>query len=192
MRILLIFLVLLLSSCGVILDPLRIEGTWNLSEVEFYVYNPVLDSVKTLRSKNGETPGSETPVISEYFGLNGSGTYTITFDSKEKEFSVERKANTENKRTDDDSLFTVVDAPNGSWEVNSYENSLSLSINDDTTSDVKLWKKGFNIKNFWPMSDYQTLEILIQDGGSIGPLYVDLKNGKIRIHSMKGIFTREE
>lgn len=192
MRILLIFFILLISSCGVILDPLRIDGTWNLTEVEFYVYNPTLDSIKTLRSKNAENPDDDRPVISEYFGLDGSGTYTITFDSNNKSFSVQRKGNKENSRTDDDELFTVVDDPFGSWSVNAFENSLSLSVTGDTTDDVKLWKKGFELNNFWPMSDYQTLEILVQDGGSVGPLYVDLKKDTIRILSMKGLFTREE
>lgn len=192
MRILLIFLILLLSSCGVILDPLRLDGTWNLSEVEFYVYNPVLDSIKTLHSRNAESPDEDRPVISEFFGLEGSGTYIIIFDSRNKSFSVERKPNTENDRTDDDEAFEVVKEEFGSWSVNAYENSLSISINGDSGSGATLWTKGFKIKNFWPMTNYQTLEILIQDGGSVGPLYVDLKNETIRILAIKGIFTTEE
>jgi hypothetical protein len=180
MKKILIFMILILSlSCGVLLDEPKIEGIWTLSGVEFYVYNALLDANKTYVGVNRDDPTGDSPVIGEFFGYK-KDTYTIEFKSTGYNFIVTRSDHTPD---------TIVDIDRASWSLNTFENSLTLKVKGDN-SDANFWNAGFKLKNYWPLVNNQTLEILIKDS-DVGAIYVEMPEGPMRVNSMKGTFTRE-
>ena len=172
----------IIASCGSLLDSYNLLGTWTLSNVEFYVYNSNLDSIKTYTSTSNAEPDDEHPSIREFFNdkdMTGDEEYTIEFEDTDEELIIKKG----------DSVI-IVDGPNGSWSVDSFENSISIKIKQDGTSD-NFWKKGFSFKNYWPLANYSTLELTIkaEDIGK-SKFSVDLTNDTLDVDVMKGIFTK--
>ncbi|MCK4796535.1 MAG: hypothetical protein KAT05_04095 [Spirochaetes bacterium] len=187
MKKMLIFIVLIITSCGVILDPLRILGEWKLDEVEFYVYNEVLDSIKTYTGIDDNSPDTKHPIIGAFF-CGGKAAYTIEFEKASPKNRLIIIGDDDDASTDD----IIVDLDDGVWSIDTFENSLTIKIDGDNINS-NFWEKGFTIKNYWPMANYDSLELYIEAKDvykNKDTFTIDLSDDTIEVHSMKGIFKR--
>ena len=190
MCILLFFVFILFSGCGVIMDPLRVEGTWTLNQVQFFATNTTLDATKTYTGVNADSPTSSSPINSEFFGDNIRTFYSIQDSAQDvvSSFKYSLTFNDDNtfeldinytQTKSDGSASSVPSAPSptasvyGSWAINQFDNSLLMKIgrNEDQKFGVNnyfywrtnfYWNDGIYIKNYWPMTDYGTLVITMQ------------------------------
>jgi len=203
-NILIIILIIIIFSfftCGVLLDPVRLEGKWELREAEFYAYNSAINSNYTYVGRNKRKPNDTQPIIASFFDvpqLPETGEHVFIIDLKASKrmriYDVSDDTNIGGK----DGQDGIVREVRGKWSVDNYENTINLSVyHDDVSNDNLLgkdtfWRKGgFVIKNYWPMPNYESLEITVKATDIGKPLYIYLKdNKKVRIHTMKGKFKR--
>jgi hypothetical protein len=175
-----IMVLLLLNSCGTILDSTRIVGKWSLASAEFYTYNEELDSYKKISGVDA-TSDSTSPVNGAFFGTNNI-KYIITFQTET--FDVLHSWDTS----------TNVGIPfvsSNKWSVDSTDNSITFDVISTNPSSDSIWQKGFKIKNYWPLSNPTTLEITLI-ASDVNMSYFDIPVGTSSIHAvkMKGIFTK--
>ncbi|MBN2546318.1 MAG: hypothetical protein JXB50_11010 [Spirochaetes bacterium] len=200
---LLIIIIIIFSffNCGVLLDTVRVEGEWELREAEFYAYNPAINANYTYIGRNKRNPTETQPIIAAFFGISQlpeDGEHVFIVDLKrDKRMRIYDKgddSNIDGANYEDG----IVRSNKGRWSVDNYENTLNLAVNSDDLSTDNLlgkedfWRKGgFKIKNYWPMPNYESLEITIKSTDIGKPFYISLKNDKkVRVHTMKGKFRR--
>jgi hypothetical protein len=179
-KIFTIILIIIVFSCGPFVDEVRITGTWKLEDVEFYEYNQSLDSIKVYKGIGESVPDKDHPIEGEFF-CSSDGDYKIDFS---------RDNNLKITCQHDNTTDVLVDYTDSSWSIDTFDNSLYFEI-DDNNSAHGFWRRGFELKNYWPLSNYDTLEILIK-AEDVGKSYfkIDLTDDTIKIHSMKGIFKK--
>ncbi|MCG8569079.1 MAG: hypothetical protein MJB14_02960, partial [Spirochaetes bacterium] len=80
------FIVLILFSlnnCGTIVDDLKLVGTWELTDAQFYQYNAVLDTYKIIQAVSATSDNSSdenAPVLNAvFFDTDDSNSYQIDF-----------------------------------------------------------------------------------------------------------------
>lgn len=188
-----LLLFILFLSCGVLLDTNRIIGEWKLSKTEFYSSIPIIDSRYIIYGINDNSPDKNSPINAAFFDIP-------FFTNKNKHRIYADFQDNNNLRiyyTDvsADSTITVdiVEAIKGEWIVNNFENSLTIKIKRTSRETDNFWTKGgFKIVNYWPMSNYTTLELTItaQDVGK-SHFSIQLEDKKVKVDTMKAIFIKE-
>ena len=211
---------MLIPGCGVVLDPLRLEGSWTLNQVQFYATNSTLDSIKTYTGVDADSPSSNSPINSEFFGdtirtfnnpadspasdIVSSFKYTLTFNA-DNTFELDI-GYTQTKS--DGTAATVPGAPSptasvyGSWAINQFDNSLLMKIgpNEDQKLGVNnyfywrtnfFWNDGIYIRDSWPMTDYNTLALNIKASDVYKSYFsVSLPGKTLHVSSMQGTFSK--
>jgi hypothetical protein len=134
--VILLFLITLtlLNSCGVLLDPAKFDGVWQLESVSFFVYHEDLDSYEKITGVSDAVPTDTRPINGEFFGIAGQVTQ-LSMKSTTGIFSVDA---------------AISDAITR-WEVSTYDNSLTMKITGSRTSTNGLWEKGFSMTHYWPL-----------------------------------------
>jgi hypothetical protein len=207
--ILIISVFVIFTGCGVVLDPLRIEGTWTLSQVQFYAANNALDSIKTYNGVDADTPTSDSPIISEFFGdtirsFNNATApaevdvakafkYTITFiddNTFELDINYTQTKSDGTNATGFPSTNALTARVYGSWAISQFDNSLLMKIgaNDDQKFGNSLylywrtnffWDGGITIRDSWPMVDYNTLNLTVKASDFYKSYFTVNLSGKI-------------
>lgn len=177
------FILLSFVSCGVILDGGKITGNWELKKTEYYLYNEITDSYITFTGR--DTTSDNVPLRSGFFNLNASSV-VISFDAN-GEFTVSGK-----NKTDGASVF-VVHKPSGTWDFDSYENTLSIKVKEEERIEEKekydFWSTGISFKNSWPLADLTSMEIIIKNT-DLNKDYIKVYNTNYKVKSMKGFFKK--
>jgi len=178
----LIFL-LTLTSCGVILDTGKITGAWQLVSSEYYLYNEVTDSYITILG-DATTDGYKTKIGALFY--SDSFNIIMTFDNN-GEFTISEKI------TDPQTTNYIVNKPSGTWSIDSYENTLSLSVTEDIRPAFKnkynFWSSGLTLKKEWPLSDLISMELIIT-ASDIGEDTIAINKTPFKAKSMKGYFKK--
>jgi hypothetical protein len=193
-NIIFLFFSLFLFSCGTIVDSSKLIGEWTLTSVNYYTYNEDLDSYKKISGINAAVPTTTEPLNRSFFcgidDFDESGVYTWAIEFKKA--SSDNEKNSFYVTAPNDEIF--ISESDSSWELNSYENSLSLKV--DATDDVykSLWEtsSGLNMKNYWPLASNTSLEITL-DSKDFNREYfnIDLTQDKIlKVKYMKAVFTK--
>jgi len=162
--ILVFIIFFIINSCGVILDITKIQGKWDLDSVIFYSYNKDLDSYRAYPSNTSNEFSNYSLPISIFFDnfdmdRTPEHTFQIEFLTS-KDFNIVRNNNENDVFVN--SAFT-------SYILDTFDNSITLKISEsalptDPTSDrTSFWRsKNFSFKQYWPMSDYKTLELYLR------------------------------
>ncbi len=183
--VLFLFVLLSLTSCGVILDTGKITGAWQLDSTEYYLYNEITDSYTTIFGSRDLSADENTPMIGDFF-YSDSLSLIITFDNN-GEFTISEKF------TDTLKTNYIVNKPSGTWSIDSYENTISLVVTEDIRSDYKnkynLWSTGLNLKKQWPLSDLISMELTIT-ASDIGKDTIPINTTPFKAKSMKGYFKK--
>ncbi len=182
--ILFLFSFFVLNSCGVILDPSKIQGNWKLDSAVFYSYNKELDSYKAYVSNSSREVSNSSLPISVFFdnyhkdSTSDATSYQMNFVNA-TQFEILRAGT------------TYISSSNTYYSLDSFDNSMVIETYKDATADTSFWLKGFNTKQYWPMADYQTLEIYL-NLKSIGVknMTFDTTDDHIVITDMLGTFTK--
>jgi hypothetical protein len=172
-------LLILLFSCGTILDSSKIIGKWSLTSVEYYVYNPEFDSYKKITGLTSSTPGQNQPINGAFF-WSTSTSFTLEFLAS-NQFYVS------------DSQVIIINPTTTSWSLNSYENSLTIKVSQTVPGTDNIWNSGFEIKNYWVLASNTIMEIRIDSKDlGIDHINIDVANGTLPVKYMKGIFQRQQ
>jgi hypothetical protein len=179
--IIIFFSILLLNSCGTILDSTRIIGKWKMVSADFYTYNEELDSYKKIAGGDN-TADSTAPAFWAYFD-SSKKNYVINFQSDS--FEILHTYN-ESTKTGTPLITTI-----NKWNVDGTDNSLNLEVPATNSSSTLIWQKGFKTKNFWPLANTTTLEItLIASDVGMGSFYIPTSSSHHDVVKMKGVFTK--
>lgn len=175
-----VIVAIFLTSCGVILDNDIVTGTWKLIGVDFYQYNPTLDTYKIIKSGSSFN-GYKLNTNAFFFDNENSGAYKLELIS-----------NGTLELTREGAAVELLHRDHGhNWEVSSYESSLTLNIKRNTTA-LGIWAEEFKLKKFWPMSTNKSLELYIKAselGRSSFTITLDSASGEtIEVSAMKGFF----
>ncbi len=170
----------LVVSCGVILDPSKIQGEWNLVAVDFILYNSELDAYKTIHGRVSSLPNETNPAFGEFFGTNSS-KYTLRF--REGYFEVFDASS---------DTISIIDPKDTGWSVDSFTNTISISIKKADSPD-NLWNSGLSFVNYWPLSTNNELELIIlaSDVKPDGKITVNLRVGTLSVYKMIGYFEKK-
>lgn len=177
-----IFLIIILSSCGVILDTTKIYGTWELDKTEFYQYNPELSTYKIYRGKDDDTLDDELPLEGEFFGLHSK---TITIEFKENQTFIITYV-----EADTDITKTLINEAFGEWSVNQYDNSIIITSISNEIDSGNFWVEGFTLENAWPMPTEATMELTIK-AEQLDDNTVPLENGEFTFEIMKAFLIKQ-
>jgi len=182
-----VVLYLLLSGCGVLLEPSKVVGKWKLESTEFYIYNKELDAYKKVTSTDSTNDSKENIYKGRFF-LNTEKDYVVEFKDK----GTNENSKTQFEIKNSSGLF--VGLVNTEWIMDMFENSLTLQVyNQDTTSD-NIWLRGLKIKNYWPLSKNNSKDVLelFIDANDTGKEYFkfDVSTDTVYIKSMKATFLR--
>jgi hypothetical protein len=179
------FLVLFIfNSCGALLEDLRVIGKWEFSQAEFYAKENSVDALRIYSGINKKEPDKNHPIKYAFFGN----------DAEKDDYTLEINQDKTIRLIKGDIDATVpdvkIDFMDGEWSVDSYENSLTIKVNENTTS-YGFWRDGFKLKNYWPLKDYSTLEITIKatDAGE-NYFKIRLEDKTILAESIKATFTK--
>jgi len=184
-KIIIYFLTIFLISCGPFVDEVRISGSWKLEDVEFYEYKSALDSIKVYTGTSDPYPDEEHPIEGNFFCAS-EGKYIINFET-DNTFTIKWSYDIDGDETED----ILVDSKDSKWTIDTFENSLYLKVKKNSTSHG-FWRKGFEIKCYWPLSNYEKLEILIKARDVDKDHFdIDLTDDELEIDSMKGIFKKD-
>ena len=182
--IVIIVIIIFFLSCGVIIDSSKLIGKWNLSEVNFYVYNETVDSYKKISGKNDLTPDDSTPIIGNFF-FEKKKDIVIEFFSNNK-FTLK---GINSNGTEEN----IIDATKpGEWIVDNFENSITFKVDKIDPNSQNLWKRGVSIKNYWPVISNTAFKIYVKASDfNIQRFTFDLSGDKtIEIYSMEAFFKK--
>lgn len=190
----LLFLVII--SCGVLLDATKLPGTWVLDDVEFYAHDPILDATKIYVGLDDQSPDPYHPIEAEFFcekaedfAESGKPKYKMVIDHTNNNFEIIRTTGTTSVKL----LNTEgTNANITSISVDSYNNTIEYTVRKNDTAKG-FWRNPLKITNYWPMANYNTLELLIKAEDTTCDYFeVDLANDvTIKAYAMKGIFLRK-
>lgn len=189
-----IFIILfsLLFSCGVLIDSNRVIGEWKLSTTEFYSDNAIIDAKYTLYGISDNSPDSNNPINASFFDIPyfaNDNKHRIYIDFQDNnDFRVYYT-----DMSGDSSIeVDIVEANQASWSANNFDNSITIKVKKRNVSTNNFWSEGgFKFVNYWPMSNYTTIELTLS-AEDVDKSYftVKLKNKSVKVKSMKAIFTK--
>jgi len=182
--LLILFLLFFILSCGVIIDQSKLVGKWELSEVNFYIYNEIADSYKKIGGKNDVTPDFTIPIMGNFF-----------FEKK-KSITMELLSNNKFTVKGYNSLGVeedIISALNpGEWVIDNFENSITFKTNKIDSSSSNLWKRGVSIKNYWPVISNTAFKIYVKAiDFNLNNFIFDLSEDKIEVYSMEAFFKKK-
>lgn len=184
-------IVTLLISCGVILDPLKIQKAWPLSSVTFYQYNELYDSYKKWPGINDLSPDAYSPIFGDLFGVrlkNISLTFEDNRTGKDRFYIKGYDAS-------GDVAIDIISKDNpGYWEVDTFNNSIILTMPEattDPTDSLSLWHNGKTLINDWPMSTNDDFDLYIKASDfGLDKFTADLSGDiKLDIYSIEAKFS---
>lgn len=166
-------------SCGVILDTGKIIGTWELTKAEYFTYNSITDTYLITNGTEDTTPDINQPRLSGFFYTTYPLVTMVFSDSGE--FSVTATKDTEK--------IVIVESISGKWNLDTYNNVLTLSVTSDGTDNYGIWSTGFKFSNSWPLTTQENMQLYIK-ADDIGSKSIEVYETDIKAISIKGYFKK--